>query len=839
MRVIIKVGRSCNNDCTFCHASDRRHGDDPRPRIEAKIRDAHALGADMVVLSGGEPTLRKDLLALADAVRAEDMSLGLITNGRRLSDPDLTRALLDRGLAYAYVSLHGATAPTHDNVVRAKAFEQSLAAIRLLHGAVPELTVNAVATLDNLHDLRGIVDLLRPLHALCLKFTMPQPKGAALHDFDRVVPTLLEASTAVADAIRYGRSDAHVPASRYGHEGFPLCLLPGLEHLRNDLETHGFTHMSEPDDDGLVPIDKVLLTKTARCQGCALLDECPGIYKQYASRRGDLELRPRSPQAEDAAKARREVMAREQAAHEQRHWVRLTYACNNRCQFCLDRETGRSDARKADVVREEVVEGRRRGADRLILSGGEATTHPRFADFVRLGKRAGYRWVQTVTNGRMLSYPKFLNAAIAAGLDEVTVSMHGDTAALHDELVGVPGAFEQAAKGIVAALASRRLVVNIDIVINGLNVAHLPRMLETFVGWGVREFDLLHIIPFGSAWHPDHRHLFYDLSAYADTIRDALAFSQREGVHLWLNRFPPEHAEGFEFLIQDPYKLLDEVRGRAEGFSEFVRGGPHLPCRSRERCDRCYLQALCDGFVNVRDLAKSPRVAHLRVQAPLEDGRTLPPADVVHIDAANIEEAEQAVGRVHAQRLILQLERADGLAARIAPHGTFAGVAVQAVVAHSSSALTEAIACPATIDVIVALNVETAPALRALAAHAARLVLEQPTYAKLSEALERDVDLRELFSGLGFSCRTRGIAPCLTGAAGELPAGALRASVLDPLGIVDPLLYAGRFTVDEFFTKSLRCRTCPCGAECEGMHINWVRAHGYAQLDPRRCPGGG
>ena len=33
------------------------------------------------------------------------------------------------------------------------------------------------------------------------------------------------------------------------------------------------------------------------------------------------------------------VEAHEEAAHEKRNWVRLTYRCNDRCVFCLDAHT--------------------------------------------------------------------------------------------------------------------------------------------------------------------------------------------------------------------------------------------------------------------------------------------------------------------------------------------------------------------------------------------------------------------------------------------------------------------------------------------------------------------
>jgi MoaA/NifB/PqqE/SkfB family radical SAM enzyme len=837
VRVIIKVGRSCNNNCTFCHASDRRRGDETRAIIEAKIRRAHEHDASMVILSGGEPTLHPDLDAFADAVRAHGMDLGIITNGRRLADPKRAEALLQHGLRYAYVSLHGSTASIHDSVVRARAFDDTLQGIRNLAGRVDELTINTVVTKHNLGDLRDIVDLLEPIAPACIKFTFPQPKGAVLDAFDDVVPPLKDAAKAVADAVAHGAGSNRPDPARFGLEGFPSCVIPRLTHLRNDLRTHDIAYLSEPDDVDLVEVDTVLSTKTARCETCKLRDGCPGIYRVYAEKFGDGELTAfvdGSPQ--DVTITPDDIAEREQAAHERRHWVRLTYACNNRCRFCLDRDTGRSDARRDEAIKRDIVQGRRLGAERLILSGGEATTHPRFPSFVRLGRRAGYRWVQTVSNGRMLSYPKFLASVIAAGLDEVTVSMHGHTAELHDGLVGVAGAFDQASRGIQSALSSRRLVVNIDIVINAHNVDHLPEMLETFVGWGVREFDLLHLIPFGSAWLPEQQDLFYDLAAHAEPIHRALAYSQHEGVHLWLNRFPPEHAEGFEFLIQDPHKLDDEVRGRLEAFETFTHGGPHLPCRSPSRCARCYLQGLCDAFERSRASTRAERIDQLRVVASSQPLPPLPIAAVAEIVAPDVEQAAAMVGKLRAEGLRLRLEDATGLAARIGPLATLEGLPVREVVVSRPEHLAPALACPSKIDVVIELNQHTAASIPSLASHANQLVLEQPTHERLTEASADDVDLRALFEGLAFPVRTRGIAPCLSGQLPEGPRGVLDVASLREDGTIDPRAFTSLYARDLFFARSLRCRDCLSASSCRGMHLNWVRAHGFAKLDPTRCP---
>ena len=116
MRALLKIGHRCNNACVFCHAANRC-GDDPLARILEKVDRARDLGVDTVVLSGGEPTLHSDLVAIARHIQARGMKLGLVTNGRMLCRPDVIGPLLDAGLDYAYVSLHAPTAEIHDRLV--------------------------------------------------------------------------------------------------------------------------------------------------------------------------------------------------------------------------------------------------------------------------------------------------------------------------------------------------------------------------------------------------------------------------------------------------------------------------------------------------------------------------------------------------------------------------------------------------------------------------------------------------------------------------------------------------------------------------------------------------
>ncbi|MEB2312605.1 MAG: radical SAM protein [Sorangiineae bacterium] len=522
----------------------------------------------------------------------------------------------------------------------------------------------------------------------------------------------------------------------------------------------------------------------------------------------------------------------EQAAHEKRNWVRLSYDCNNHCSFCLDTMAHNGTMRANLDIKVQIIEGRKKGAARLILSGGEPTMHPNFLDFVKLGKRAGYPKVQTVTNGRMFAYPDFLETAARNGLDEITFSLHGHTPKLHDALVGTPGAFVEETAGLKAALADGRFIVNVDIVINKQNVKHLPTMLDTFIGWGVKEFDLLHIIPFGSAWGKAREHLFYDLEGNEESLREAFEYSRRPDIHIWLNRFPPPFTEGFEELIQDPHKLHDEVRGRREEYDKYLATGEPLHCRQPERCHYCYLSPLCDTLDAVIEERRLGEVDVLRLEDPAPAPGTLPSAKVVRVVAGSVERALELAKLAKAPALWLELTDYTGLANALAGDGTLGGKHLERCYVSSCEELTRLVEVPGDFTVAVYANKGTADALRRLGSTAPRLIVVQPNYERVTEQRRNDVDVRALLAALPPEVETENIPPCIGGREPLAIGSALDAGMLGLDAKLEMTHFTHRFVADRFYTKSRRCQTCKYDSTCPGVHINFVRAHGYAALEP-------
>jgi MoaA/NifB/PqqE/SkfB family radical SAM enzyme len=530
------------------------------------------------------------------------------------------------------------------------------------------------------------------------------------------------------------------------------------------------------------------------------------------------------------------VLSHEDAAHEKRNWVRLSYDCNNHCTFCLDSNAHDGTMRANMDIKVQIIEGRKKGADRLILSGGEPTMHPNFLDFVKLGKRAGYPKVQTVTNGRMFKYPEFLETAAKNGLDEITFSLHGHNAKLHDALVGTPGAFVEETAGLKAALASGKFIINIDIVINKMNIRHLPEMLETFIGWGVKEFDLLHVIPFGNAWSDARDHLFYDLAENLPYLQKAFAYARRPDIHIWLNRFPPPYTEGFEDLIQDPYKLNDEVRGRREEFDKYLSLGKKLSCREPERCHYCYLQNLCDTLDTVIDSRKAEEVEVLRYagQAPLTG--KLPKAARARLAGATLADAEKLAKAAAPEEIELELSSYAGLADKLGADGTLFGKKLARCYTDSVAEMTSLLAMPAAFEVVVYLTKKTEPAIRALGAPPPRLALAQKNYDLVSLVHENDIDTKAFFASYPHPVPVENVPACVLGRAPRPHPRTLDVQMLGPDARIDMTAYTKRYVADAYYTKAVRCATCSENATCRGVHVNWVRAHGFAPLAPLGAP---
>ena len=167
------------------------------------FRAAAELGAVHVGLTGGEPSVRRDLDAIVRSAAAAGLYTHLVTAGVPLT-PDGLAALRDAGLRSVQLSIQDATAAASDRIAGTESFERKHAIARAARELGLALTLNVVLHRENLANVGALIALARALGADRLELANAQYDGWALVNRDALLPSReqLEAASAVVAAER-------------------------------------------------------------------------------------------------------------------------------------------------------------------------------------------------------------------------------------------------------------------------------------------------------------------------------------------------------------------------------------------------------------------------------------------------------------------------------------------------------------------------------------------------------------------------------------------------------------------------------------------------------------
>lgn len=158
--VVWNSTRRCNLACLHCYSDSSSQMFDELSHEEALsfIDDIAELGSPALLVSGGEPLMRKRALELISHARSAGLSVTLSTNGTLIT-PAVARRLADVGVRYVGISIDG-IGEVHDAFRGTRgAFERTVAGIRALTAVgVPvgirvTLTPTSIAALPELFAL--------------------------------------------------------------------------------------------------------------------------------------------------------------------------------------------------------------------------------------------------------------------------------------------------------------------------------------------------------------------------------------------------------------------------------------------------------------------------------------------------------------------------------------------------------------------------------------------------------------------------------------------------------------------------------------------------------------
>ena len=163
--IVWNITRRCNLKCVHCyaHAKDQVF-DNELTTEEGKnlIDDLSQFKVPVLLLSGGEPTIRKDLPELAAYAIEKGMRAVISTNGTLITQ-QMARVLKDIGLSYVGISLDGME-KIHDRFRGVKgAFRAALEGIKNCQDAGIKVGLRFTINKFNVAEIENIFNLLEDM----------------------------------------------------------------------------------------------------------------------------------------------------------------------------------------------------------------------------------------------------------------------------------------------------------------------------------------------------------------------------------------------------------------------------------------------------------------------------------------------------------------------------------------------------------------------------------------------------------------------------------------------------------------------------------------------------
>jgi len=174
----------CYNPTNFAHTTNELLTEDWL-RV---LREARALGAVQLGLSGGEPLLRDDLEVIVEEAHRLGFYINLVTSGVGLNETRIA-ALKKAGLDHIQLSFQDSTREMNDFLSSTKTFElkSRVAALIKQHGY--PMVLNVVLHRMNIDHVAEILEMAEHMQAEYVELANTQYYGWAWHNREALLPS--------------------------------------------------------------------------------------------------------------------------------------------------------------------------------------------------------------------------------------------------------------------------------------------------------------------------------------------------------------------------------------------------------------------------------------------------------------------------------------------------------------------------------------------------------------------------------------------------------------------------------------------------------------------------
>lgn len=175
-----EVTAKCNLNCVHCRSSSDIHSPEGKftlDKCRALLDDIATFASPVIVISGGEPLLRKDVFEIAKYGTDKGFRMCMATNGVLVND-EVCENIKKSGIKIVSLSLDGSTPETHDNFRGQKgAFEGVMNAAQYFRNHGIKFIINSSFTKRNQADIPHVYKLAKSLGATAWYMFLIVPTG--------------------------------------------------------------------------------------------------------------------------------------------------------------------------------------------------------------------------------------------------------------------------------------------------------------------------------------------------------------------------------------------------------------------------------------------------------------------------------------------------------------------------------------------------------------------------------------------------------------------------------------------------------------------------------------
>ncbi len=282
------LGYDCNLACDYCTITPAmRTRALTTEQVVRELRAGRDAGFDSVSLTGGEPTIRRDLLGLVRAARQLGYaSIKVQSNGLLYAHAPNVRRLVEAGAGLLHVSIHTHEATRYDALVRREgSHPQMVAGLRHAVATGAEVVADVILKSDT---YAALPDALRWLAAEGVRAA--DLWFVSLTDGNRDHVDSLPRMTETLPAVRAALAFARESGMRVRSLHIPRCLL-GDDHPHAWDPGSGRVRVVTPEATFDLADSKLAgSVHVPACEGCAFRSICPGIRRDYLAQFGDAEF---------------------------------------------------------------------------------------------------------------------------------------------------------------------------------------------------------------------------------------------------------------------------------------------------------------------------------------------------------------------------------------------------------------------------------------------------------------------------------------------------------------------------------------------------------------------